>query len=148
MKEQLLEKIRARRAVIGIVGLGYVGLPLMLRFSEVGFRVLGFDIDRGKVDALNQGRSYIEHITAASIKDARQKGFRATADFSESSKADALIICTEWKAFRAPDFEVMKTILKSPVIFDGRNLYEPNKLKKLGFTYYAIGRGDSLRTAQ
>jgi UDPglucose 6-dehydrogenase len=62
--------------------------------------------------------------------------------------ADALIICTEWKAFRAPDFEVMKTILKSPVIFDGRNLYEPNKLKKLGFTYYAIGRGDSLRTAQ
>jgi len=62
--------------------------------------------------------------------------------------ADALIICTEWKAFRAPDFEVLKGILKSPVIFDGRNLYEPNKLKKLGFTYYAIGRGDSLRAAQ
>jgi len=62
--------------------------------------------------------------------------------------ADALIICTEWKAFRAPDFEVLKGILKTPVIFDGRNLYEPNKLKKMGFTYYAIGRGDSLRAAQ
>jgi UDPglucose 6-dehydrogenase len=59
--------------------------------------------------------------------------------------ADALIICTEWKAFRAPDFDVIKKALKEPTIFDGRNLYEPSKLKKLGFTYFAIGRGDSVR---
>lgn len=59
--------------------------------------------------------------------------------------ADALVICTEWKAFRAPDFDIVKRELKNPVIFDGRNLYEPRKLKKLGFTYYAIGRGDSVQ---
>ena len=55
MKSELLKKIESRKAVVGIVGLGYVGLPLMLRFSEVGFRVLGFDIDAAKVKALNAG---------------------------------------------------------------------------------------------
>ena len=62
--------------------------------------------------------------------------------------ADALVICTEWKAFRAPDFGVLQQELKEPVIFDGRNLYDPAKLSKLGFTYYAIGRGDSVRPRQ
>lgn len=57
--------------------------------------------------------------------------------------ADALVICTEWKAFRAPDFAVVKSQLKEPVIFDGRNLYEPARMKKAGFTYYGIGRGES-----
>lgn len=59
--------------------------------------------------------------------------------------ADALIICTEWKNFRAPDFDLIKMQLKQPVIFDGRNLYDPVKLKKQGFTYYAIGRGESVK---
>lgn len=59
--------------------------------------------------------------------------------------ADALVICTEWKAFRAPEFERMKSLLKQPVIFDGRNLYEPAKMSSLGFTYYGIGRGESGR---
>ncbi len=58
--------------------------------------------------------------------------------------AEALIVCTEWKAFRAPDFEVLKNKLKNPVIFDGRNLYDPSKLRKLGFKYFAIGRGESI----
>jgi UDPglucose 6-dehydrogenase len=58
--------------------------------------------------------------------------------------ADALVICTEWKNFRAPDFETLKSMLKNPVIFDGRNLYEPETLRRSGFRYYAIGRGDSL----
>jgi UDPglucose 6-dehydrogenase len=62
--------------------------------------------------------------------------------------ADALIICTEWKAFRAPDFDVLKRTLKQPVIFDGRNLYDPSKLKKLGFQYFAIGRGDSIQSGK
>jgi len=59
--------------------------------------------------------------------------------------ADALIICTEWQQFRAPDFAVIKTNLKSPVVFDGRNLYEPARMTRDGFSYYAIGRGDSIR---
>lgn len=63
------------------------------------------------------------------------------------SGASALVICTEWKSFRAPDFNQMKGLLREPVIFDGRNLYEPAKMKQAGFTYYAIGRGDSVTNA-
>ncbi len=104
-KEELLARIADRSATIGILGLGYVGLPLMLRFSEVGFRVLGIDIDRRKVESLNAGKSYIEHIRAESIQGARRKGFRATADFAEARSADALIICvpTPLDRHREPD---------------------------------------------
>lgn len=59
--------------------------------------------------------------------------------------ADALVICTEWQNFRAPDFDVIKSELKQPVIFDGRNLYDPERLENRGFTYYAIGRGASIK---
>ncbi|WP_312074524.1 UDP-glucose/GDP-mannose dehydrogenase family protein [Atlantibacter sp.] len=62
--------------------------------------------------------------------------------------ADALVICTEWQAFRAPDFDVIKNSLKQPVIFDGRNLYDPIRLNKRGFVYYAIGRGASINIAR
>jgi UDP-N-acetyl-D-glucosamine dehydrogenase len=105
MKQQLLKKIAARKAVVGIVGLGYVGLPLMLRFSEVGYRVLGFDIDAAKVKTLNAGKSYIEHIAAAHIARARKGGFEATADFSRAGEADALILCvpTPLNKYREPD---------------------------------------------
>ncbi|MCP1065826.1 UDP-glucose/GDP-mannose dehydrogenase family protein [Serratia symbiotica] len=60
--------------------------------------------------------------------------------------ADALVICTEWQSFRAPDFDIIKGALKQPVIFDGRNLFDPERLKNRGFTYYAIGRGSSIKT--
>lgn len=60
--------------------------------------------------------------------------------------ADALIICTEWKNFRAPDFDSLKQTLRHAVIFDGRNLYDPDVVRRYGFTYYAIGRGDSIKT--
>ena len=79
-KSALLRKLNDRNAVIGIVGMGYVGLPLMLRFSEVGYKVLGFDVDAAKVRALNEGNSYIEHIPAAGIQRACKAGFRATAN--------------------------------------------------------------------
>jgi UDPglucose 6-dehydrogenase len=59
--------------------------------------------------------------------------------------ADALVICTEWQNFRAPDFDVIKGSLKQPVIFDGRNLFDPERLESRGFTYYAIGRGASIQ---
>jgi UDP-N-acetyl-D-glucosamine dehydrogenase len=102
---QLVSRIENRTAVIGIVGLGYVGLPLMLRYSQVGFKVLGFDIDPDKVCRLNHGQSYIEHISAKYIAEACGKGFEATADFSRASEPDALIICvpTPLNAYREPD---------------------------------------------
>lgn len=90
---------------VGIVGLGYVGLPLALRFVEAGVPVLGFDIDVSKVDALNAGRSYIKHIGDAAVALGRQRGLRATADFSRSGEVDALIICvpTPLNRYREPD---------------------------------------------
>ncbi|MGK5057249.1 nucleotide sugar dehydrogenase [Janthinobacterium sp. LB2P49] len=102
---QLISKFENGNAVIGIVGLGYVGLPLMLRYADVGFKVLGIDIDMVKVDKLNQGISYIEHISAESINAARAKGFEATTDFSRATEADALIICvpTPLNDYREPD---------------------------------------------
>ncbi len=105
MKNELLNKLNSKEAVIGIVGLGYVGLPLMLRYIEVGYQVLGFDIDQDKVDALNAGRSYIEHISSDTISHATQHGFTATTDFSRASEADALIICvpTPLNKYREPD---------------------------------------------
>lgn len=105
MKNTLIEKIRTKTAVIGIVGLGYVGLPLMLRYSECGFKVLGFDIDGGKTERLNRGESYIEHISAAAVAHARQNGFEATTDFSRITQADAVILCvpTPLNKYREPD---------------------------------------------
>jgi UDP-N-acetyl-D-glucosamine dehydrogenase len=109
----LIERIHSRRAVIGIVGLGYVGLPLMLRCTSVGFKVLGIDIDPAKVEKLNAGQSYIEHIPAEKIKAAGEAGFEATTDFARSSEADALIICvpTPLNKNREPDLSyVTRTV--------------------------------------
>lgn len=105
MKTNLIKNFQNKSAVIGIVGLGYVGLPLMLRYIEVGYKVIGFDIDQSKVDALSQGNSYIEHIHAASIQDAVKNGFEATTDFKRVSEADALILCvpTPLNKYREPD---------------------------------------------
>jgi UDP-N-acetyl-D-glucosamine dehydrogenase len=104
-KDALIAKLNARTARIGIIGLGYVGLPLMLRFSEVGYKVVGFDIDEKKVSRLNAGESYIERITAQTIKGALKTGFQATTDFSRCSEVDALIICvpTPLNKYREPD---------------------------------------------
>jgi UDP-N-acetyl-D-glucosamine dehydrogenase len=112
-REQLLAKLADKSAVIGIFGLGYVGLPLALRYAEVGYTVLGFDIDPMKVMALNSGKSYIEHIAAESVAAARKRKFEATAEFSRSAQADALIVCvpTPLNKFREPDLSfVLKTV--------------------------------------
>jgi UDP-N-acetyl-D-glucosamine dehydrogenase len=115
MNTQLLEKIASKRAVIGIVGLGYVGLPLMLRFSDVGFKVIGFDIDDVKVMGLNAGRSHIEHISTQHIARAREAGFEATADFSRAGEADALILCvpTPLNKYREPDISFIIDTIES-----------------------------------
>ncbi|MCE8014066.1 nucleotide sugar dehydrogenase [Halomonas daqingensis] len=105
IKDRLIGRLESKDAVIGIVGLGYVGLPLMLRYSEIGYRVLGIDIDAGKVEKLNAGRSYIEHIASERIAQARDTGFEATADFSRVGEADAVILCvpTPLNKYREPD---------------------------------------------
>lgn len=101
----LEEKISRKSARIGIYGLGYVGLPLALRFAEVGLKVLGFDIDAAKVQQLNAGGSYIERLMPASIQQALGQGFEATFDFARTVEVDALIICvpTPLSAHREPD---------------------------------------------
>ena len=115
--EQLIYKFDKRTAIIGIVGLGYVGLPLVLRFAEVGFRMIGIDIDSDKTDRLNQGQSYIEHISTQSVAEARKKGFEATTDFSRASEPDALIICvpTPLNAHREPDLSFVLNTVNSLV---------------------------------
>ena len=106
MEQKLIKKLQDKSAIIGIVGLGYVGLPLMLRYVEVGFHVIGFDIDKGKVTTLNSGESYINHISSDRIKQVVDDNmFSAITDFARAREADALIICvpTPLNKHREPD---------------------------------------------
>ncbi|MCU1737673.1 MULTISPECIES: UDP-N-acetyl-D-glucosamine 6-dehydrogenase [unclassified Pseudomonas] len=98
-------RLKTKDALIGIVGLGYVGLPLMLRYNAIGYRVLGIDIDESKISKLNAGQSYIEHIPAAKIAQACASGFEATSDFARVADCDALILCvpTPLNKYREPD---------------------------------------------
>ena len=115
MNSELIDNLNRKTAKIGIVGLGYVGLPLMLRYCEVGYKVIGFDIDQSKVDALRAGNSYIEHISSSSIKDATQRGFDPTTDFSRAKEVDALILCvpTPLNKYREPDLSFVLNTTKS-----------------------------------
>lgn len=115
MNAELIDKLNGKTARIGIVGLGYVGLPLMLRYCEVGYKVIGFDIDQTKVDALRTGNSYIEHISASSIDDAINRGFEPTTDFSRAKEVDALILCvpTPLNRYREPDLSFVLTTTES-----------------------------------
>lgn len=119
MVNEILNKLADRSAIIGIVGLGYVGLPLMMRYCEVGYKVIGFDIDQSKVDALSLGNSYIEHIPASVIAVALDRGFEATTDFSRVPEADALILCvpTPLNKYREPDLSFVLDTTDSLVPF-------------------------------
>ena len=105
IKQSAIGKFRDKTATIGIVGLGYVGLPLMLRYAETGFKVLGFDIDAEKVNKLNNGETYIEHIPAEKIAAASNSLFEATTDFSRIGEVEAVILCvpTPLNKYREPD---------------------------------------------
>ncbi len=111
----LIERFTKRTAIIGIIGLGYVGLPLALRFSEAGFRVIGFDIDETKTTAINSGRSYFLHITDSMVASGRAGGLEATSDFSRVTMADALIICvpTPLSLSREPDLSFVLNTLET-----------------------------------
>jgi UDP-N-acetyl-D-glucosamine dehydrogenase len=101
----LLERFKNRRALIGVIGLGYVGLPLARAFSQNGFRVLGFDVDTAKVNSLAAGRSYIQQIPGSAIQQMREQGFEATDRFDRLGEPDAVIICvpTPLTDAREPD---------------------------------------------
>jgi UDP-N-acetyl-D-glucosamine dehydrogenase len=103
--DQLRSKIQQRNARVGIIGLGYVGLPLALLFSEQKFAVTGFDIDQRKVEILSKGGSYIFRISTEEIQAAKAKGFSATADYSGLVDMDAVIICvpTPLNQYHEPD---------------------------------------------
>jgi UDP-N-acetyl-D-glucosamine dehydrogenase len=107
----LIKAIRDRRAKIGIIGLGYAGLPLVIRFCEENFYVLGFDIDPQKVARLNRGESYIKHISSERIKNLRNRNlFDATLDYSRLKDADCIIICvpTPLKKNKEPDLSYVE----------------------------------------
>src|ERR1700683_2470411 len=105
LTSELKRKIDARTAKVGIIGMGYVGLPLALLFSEQGVPVTGFDIDARKVETLTGGGSYIVRIPGTEVQQARSRGFSATADYSRIGEMDAVIICvpTPLNEYREPD---------------------------------------------
>ena len=124
-QSDLLQRLRSRQAVICVVGLGYVGLPLSLTFAEAGYRVLGLDIDQAKVDSINQGLSYIDHIDSERILKAKEeKRIQAATDFSRAEEADALILCvpTPLNQYREPDLSFIRATMAAllPYLHSGQ----------------------------
>lgn len=122
--QERLARLQARTARIGVIGLGYVGLPLSLLLSEAGFEVTGFDNDTKKVNDLEAGRSYILRILPAEIATARQKGFSATTNFARLADQDAIVLCvpTPLTQHREPDlsFVVNTAKVAAPWIREGQ----------------------------
>jgi UDP-N-acetyl-D-glucosamine dehydrogenase len=112
---EIKHKIETREARIGIVGMGYVGLPLALLFSDQRFSITGFDIDSSKVATLNQGGSYIVRISGAEIQSAQKNGFAATADYGLIAQMDAVIICvpTPLDEYHEPDLSYITGTVKA-----------------------------------
>jgi UDP-N-acetyl-D-glucosamine dehydrogenase len=109
--DTLIESIQARTARVAVIGLGYVGLPLVLLFEEAGFNVLGLDVDEKKIEALSNGESYIRHIDAGRIRKAfRASRAAATTDFTRLRECDAIIVCvpTPLGAHREPDLQYVR----------------------------------------
>lgn len=115
MKKQLIDKLDSGSAVIGIVGLGYVGLPLAIRYAEMGYKVIGLDIDASKQTHVEAGKTYIKHIPDAAIQKAVANGFTVTTDFSQAATADALILCvpTPLDNHREPDLSFIINTMES-----------------------------------
>ena len=118
------ERVGTRQARVGIVGMGYVGLPLALLFSEQRFRVTGFDIAQDKVETLNRGGSYIVRILPEMIQQAQKAGFKATADYREIAEMDAVIICvpTPLNEYHEPDLSYVTGTVEAiaPHVHEGQ----------------------------
>ena len=113
---ELLEKIKNKSAIVGIIGMGYVGLPLALTFSARKFNVLGFDLDEKKISLLNKGRGYLKHISDNKIKQAVNSGYlKTTSDFFKLKEVDAIIICvpTPLTEHREPDMSFVENTAKT-----------------------------------
>jgi UDP-N-acetyl-D-glucosamine dehydrogenase len=112
---ELKSKIEQKKARVAVIGLGYVGLPLALLYTEQKFPVTGFDIDARKVSTLDQGGSYIFRIPAADIQAAKKNGFSATAEYSRLTEMDAIIICvpTPLNEYHEPDLSYITDTAKS-----------------------------------
>ncbi len=141
----LREKIDKKEALVGVIGLGYVGLPLVLRFWEVGFAVLGFDTDRDKVDRLNRGESYIKHIPSSRVAEMVSHGasrFSATHDMTRLSEPDALLICvpTPLTSSREPDLTYVENTTR-----DIAAALRPGQLVSLESTTYPGTTAEVLR---
>lgn len=131
--DSLTTKLENRTAKIGVIGLGYVGLPLVLLFSEQDFRVTGFDVDAKKVDIIKRGGSYIVRIPETEIQAAKSKGFTATADYSQISNMDAIIICvpTPLDDHHEPDLSFIEAMAEAIVPY-----LRPGQLVVLESTTY------------
>ncbi len=115
-RDQLASRIADKSAVVGVIGLGYVGLPLINAFVGAGFRTMGFDVDQEKVEALAAGRSYIKHIPSESVADWVEKGrFEPTSDMSRLGEPDCLLICvpTPLSDSRGPDLRYVEGTTRS-----------------------------------
>lgn len=104
-KDELKSKLENKSATIGIIGLGYVGLPLAIRYANIGYQVMGFDIDNTKIEYIERSQTYIEHIPSEQVATLAKNGFIGTTDFTRINEADALIICvpTPLNKYREPD---------------------------------------------
>src|SRR5258706_4135041 len=124
MSEKILNKLNERRAVVGVIGLGYVGLPLAVEFASAGLGVIGFDLDQSRVDAINGGRSYIPDVPTENVGSLVKTGkLAASTEFANLAKTDAVIICvpTPLRKTKEPDIsyilaaaEQVKNYLHSP----------------------------------
>ena len=143
MKHSLIEKMNSKTATIGIIGLGYVGLPLGLLYAKIGYKVVGFDIDPEKVDCLKQGKTYIEHIDVSTLKGAYdRKTFLPTTDFSKIQDVDAVILCvpTPLDDYREPDLSYVIGSMDSILPY-----LKPGQVLSLESTTYPGTTNEELR---
>ena len=118
--QELLSAIQSRKVKVGIVGLGYVGLPLLISFFEEGFNVFGFDIDQKKINMLASGLSYIKHLSSEKIKEiSKSNKSKFSVNFSDVQEVDAIILCvpTPLTEYREPDLSYIENTVESIVPF-------------------------------
>ena len=114
--KKLLNTLKSKKAYIGIIGMGYVGLPLAIAYAESGFKVLGIDIDKNKINKINNSTSYINHISSKKLKTLVNSDFlKATENFNKVKELDAIIIClpTPLNKYREPDLSFIRSTLNS-----------------------------------